>query len=100
MAHCPISTPVLHLRTGSNRGSCVGRNGKTPGNPGVFQVNFYPPAVTRPHPAPSARPHQAVGFAASGLGRALAAPLLGMIRAVIFLPSIIGGRSTLPTSAS
>ena len=59
-------------------------------------------------PAPlGLTPYQEIGLAITngfastgGLGFGLAADLLGMIRAVIFLPSIVGGRSTLPALAN
>jgi hypothetical protein len=69
-------------------------------------------------PAPSAGHRQTADFAgaatdfagaaaglasaafAAFLGLALTGALMGMSRAVILLPSRLGGRSTLPTSAS
>src|SRR5262249_25462678 len=51
------------------------------------------------------RPRQAVGLAstarfAAGLTLGLATALMGISRTVILLPSIAGGRSTLPTPTS
>ena len=62
-----------------------------------WYVSSISPHLSNGRPATARHP---AGLDPSGFGLALAAPLMGMSMAVIFLPSIVGGRSTLPTSAS